>query len=73
MKIIIHDPSKALEYDEIPDGSVFDFPIGKSVYFLKLRNGDGAVSLQNSDLYPASNFVCEGKKFYLVDAELVIK
>lgn len=73
MKIIAPEPRKALEYDEIPDGSVFMFSLANPVYFLKLCDGDGAVSLQGTRLHPASDFTHEGKKFYLVDAELVIK
>lgn len=73
MKIVTPEPPKALEYNEIPDGSVFKFSLTNPVYFLKLCDDKGAVSLTGTRLHPASDFAYEGNKFYLVDAELVIK
>lgn len=73
MKIITPEPPKALEYNEIPDGSVFKLSLTNPVYFLKLCDGNGAVSLIGTRLHPASDFTHEGKKFFIVDAELVIK
>ena len=73
MKIITSEPREALTYEKIPENCVFTHTGPKLVWYLKLCDGKGAVSLGTAVLHPNEDFTISGDKFYLVDAELVIK
>ena len=73
MNIITSEPREALPYEKIPENCIFTRPGPELVGYLKLCDGKGAVSLGSATLHPNKDFTTGDNKFYLVDAELVIK